>query len=67
MSQAGNNNRISGRFLIQENDHMSEIVRQQGNQNTSGRQADQGQSGDRQQGQGKDQRSFNYENPRQVH
>ncbi len=65
MVQDGKNqNRIGGKDLIQESDHLSEIVQRQ-NSGQPTRQVQQGQAGDRQRQQG--QQDFNYENPRQVH
>jgi len=65
MSQTGSNdNRIGGRWMIQDSDHMGEVKIPQDDQN---QQSDQTQAGDRQQG--ADQRrkpTFKYRNPRQV-
>lgn len=60
MLQVGNNkSQIGGRELIQESDHLSELVQRQ---NAESRQVEQGSAENRKQ----PKQDFNYENPRQV-
>lgn len=62
MVQVGNNkSQIGGRELIQESDHLSEMVQRQ-NVDGQNRQVEQGSSQNRKQA----KQDFNYENPRQV-